>query len=94
MHLVIAGKTQEIIETAEIIAAGLDASGIRVMLDDRNASVGVKFTDAELIGVPTICVVGRGVADGVVEIRDRATGSKTEVSLAEVAERLREIVRG
>ena len=64
VHLVIAGKTQEIIETAEIIAAGLDASGIRVMLDDRNASVGVKFTDAELLGVPTICVVGRGVADG------------------------------
>ena len=94
VHLVIAGKTQEIIETAEIIAAGLDASGIRVMLDDRSASVGVKFTDAELIGVPTICVVGRGVADGVVEIRDRATGSKTEVALAEVAERLREIVRG
>ena len=94
VHLVIAGKTQEIIETAEIIAAGLDASGIRVMLDDRNASVGVKFTDAELIGVPTICVVGRGVADGVVEIRDRVTGSKVEVSLAEVAERLREIVRG
>jgi prolyl-tRNA synthetase len=94
VHVVIAGKTQEIIETAEIIAAGLDASGIRVMLDDRSASVGVKFTDAELIGVPTICVVGRGVADGVVEIRDRATGSKQDVSLAEVAERLREIVRG
>ena len=94
VHVVIAGKTPEIIETAEIIAAGLDASGIRVMLDDRSASVGVKFTDAELIGVPTICVVGRGVADGVVEIRDRASGEKTEVSLAEIAERLREIVRG
>jgi prolyl-tRNA synthetase len=93
VHLVIAGKAQEIIETAEIIAAGLDASGVRVMLDDRNASVGVKFTDAELLGVPTICVVGRGVADGVVEIRDRVTGAKDEVSLAEVAERLRAIVR-
>ncbi len=93
VHVVIAGKTQEIIETAEIIAAGLDASGIRVMLDDRTASVGVKFTDAELIGVPTICVVGRGVADGVIEIRDRATGSKQDVALAEVTEQLREIVR-
>ncbi len=57
------------------------------MLDDRNASVGVKLTDAELLGVPTIVVVGRGVADGLVEIRDRATGSKQEVSLAEIAER-------
>jgi prolyl-tRNA synthetase len=94
VHVVIAGKTQEIIETAEIIAAGLDASGVRVLLDDRSASVGVKFTDAELIGVPTICVVGRGVADGVVEIRDRESGEKSEVSLAEVAERLRAIVRG
>ena len=65
-----------------------------MLLDDRNASVGVKLTDAELIGVPTICVVGRSVADGTVEIRDRVTGSKTEVGLVEVAERLREIVRG
>ena len=87
------GKTQEIIETAEIIAAGLDASGIRVMLDDRSASVGVKLTDAELLGVPTICVVGRGVADGLVEIRDRVSGSKQDVSLAEIAELLREIVK-
>ena len=94
VHLVIAGKTEEIIETAEIIAAGLDAAGVRVILDDRKASVGVKFTDAELLGVPTICVVGRGIADGVVEIRDRASGAKQEVALAEVAERLREIVRG
>ena len=93
VHVVIAGKTQEIIETAEIIAAGLDASGIRVMLDDRSASVGVKLTDAELLGVPTICVVGRGVADGLVEIRDRVTGSKQDVSLAEIAELLREIVK-
>jgi len=93
VHLVIAGKTEEIIETAEIIAAGLDAAGVRVILDDRKASVGVKFADAELLGVPTICVVGRGIADGVVEIRDRASGSKREVALAEVAERLREIVR-
>ena len=94
VHVVIAGKTDEIIDTAELIAAGLDASGVHVMLDDRSASVGVKLTDAELIGVPTICVVGRGVAQGVVEVRDRATGERTEVALAEVAERLREIVGG
>ncbi|HEY5881532.1 MAG TPA: proline--tRNA ligase [Nakamurella sp.] len=94
VHVVMAGKSAEIADTAELIAAGLDASGVSVILDDRNASVGVKFADAELLGVPTICVVGRGVANGVVEVRDRATGEKTEVPLAEVAERLRAIVRG
>jgi prolyl-tRNA synthetase len=89
-----AGKSAEIVDTAELIAAGLDASGISVILDDRNASVGVKFADAELLGVPTICVVGRGVANGVVEVRDRASGAKTEVPLAEIAEHLRALVRG
>ena len=94
VHVVMAGKSAEIKDTAELIAAGLDASGVSVILDDRNASVGVKFADAELLGVPTICVVGRGVADGVVEVRDRASGEKTEVSLAEAAEHLRAVVRG
>ena len=94
VHVVMAGKSAEIKDTAELIAAGLDASGVSVILDDRNASVGVKFADAELLGVPTICVVGRGVADGVVEVRDRASGAKVEVSLAEVAEHLRAVVRG
>jgi len=93
VHVVIAGKGEEITEVAELISAGLDASGVRVILDDRNASVGVKFTDAELLGVPTICVVGRGVASGVVEVRDRASGSKQEVPVAEITERLLEIVR-
>ena len=91
VHVVMAGKSAEIADTAELIAAGLDASGVGVILDDRNASVGVKFADAELLGVPTICVVGRGVANGVVEVRDRATGEKTEVSLAEVVEHLRAV---
>jgi prolyl-tRNA synthetase len=94
VHVVMAGKSAEIADTAELIAAGLDASGIAVILDDRNASVGVKFADAELLGVPTICVVGRGVANGLVEVRDRATGEKAEVPLAEVVEHLRAVVRG
>ncbi len=94
VHIVMAGKGDEITDAAELIAAGLDSSGVRVLLDDRTASVGVKFTDAELIGVPTICVVGRGVASGVVEVRDRATGAQDEVSIAEIVERLRAIARG
>ncbi|TKV60974.1 proline--tRNA ligase [Nakamurella flava] len=93
VHLVVAGKTDEIKNAAEEIATALQIAGHSVLLDDRNASVGVKFADAELIGVPTICVVGRGVASGVVEVRDRATGSKVEVPLVEVAEQLGAAIR-
>ena len=47
-----------------------------MLLDDRKVSPGVKFKDAELIGMPTIVVVGRALADGVVEVRDRASGAR------------------
>jgi prolyl-tRNA synthetase len=50
-----------------------------VLLDDRKASPGVKFKDAELLGLPWIVVVGRGWADGVVELRNRFTGEKRDV---------------
>ncbi len=93
VHVVIAGKTQEIIDAGEDLARALDAVGISVMLDDRTASVGVKLTDAELLGVPTIVVVGRGVATGVVEFRDRFTGDRREISLAEVAGEVVTVVR-
>ncbi|MET0863553.1 MAG: proline--tRNA ligase, partial [Nakamurella sp.] len=88
VHLVVAGKTPDIAAAAEDLAQALDTAGVRVLLDDRNASVGVKFTDAELLGVPTIVVVGRGIATGVVELRDRVSGEKLEVPLAEIAGQL------
>ena len=94
VHLVIAGKGPEIVGAAEEMAAALDAAGVRVMLDDRNASPGVKFTDAELIGVPTILVVGRGVAGGVVEIKDRRSGNSSKVPVGEAVAQLAELVRG
>ena len=74
VHLVAAGKDGEIFETAARIAEELAARGVDVLYDDRTGKVspGVKFKDAELIGVPTIVTVGRGLADGVVEVRDRA----------------------
>ncbi len=84
VHLVIAGKGPEITGAAEDLAAALDSAGVRVMLDDRTVSPGVKFTDAELIGVPTIVVVGRGVATGVVECKDRRSGESTEVALSDI----------
>nr|WP_275889235.1 proline--tRNA ligase [Nakamurella flavida] len=93
VHLVIAGKGPEIAGAAEDLAEALDAVGVRVMLDDRNASPGVKFADAELIGVPTVVVVGRGVSTGVIELRDRATGEKTELALAEAAGQIVTVVR-
>ncbi len=94
LHLVIAGKGEEIVAAAERITAELDAAGIDVILDDRPASPGVKFADSELLGVPTICVVGRGVADGVVEVRDRASGSKREVPVADAVAALIAEIRG
>ncbi|MBN9611824.1 MAG: proline--tRNA ligase [Actinobacteria bacterium 69-20] len=94
VHIVIAGKGDEISGAAERIAAELDAAGVEVMLDDREASPGVKFADAELIGVPTIVVVGRGLATGVVEVRDRASGERSDVPVAEAVARVRNVVMG
>ncbi len=81
VHLVIANKDEAAIAGAEKLAADLDAAGIEVLLDDRKASPGVKFKDAELLGMPTVVVVGRGYANGTIEIRDRFTGEATEVAV-------------
>ncbi|GAA1280454.1 proline--tRNA ligase [Pseudonocardia aurantiaca] len=91
VHIVIAGKTDEITAGGEQLAAELDAAGLRVLLDDRKASPGVKFADAELIGVPTIVVVGRGLATGVVEVKDRRSGERTEILLETVVSHLQEL---
>ena len=82
VHLVVAGKSDDIVEAGERLAADLEQSGLRVLLDDRrDASAGVKFKDAELLGVPTIVVVGKRLVDGVVEVRDRRTGEREDVAL-------------
>ncbi len=91
VHIVIAGKDETIRATGEQLAAELDAAGVRVILDDRAATPGVKFADAELIGVPTILVVGRGLATGVVEVKDRATGERTEVPVDGAVAHLQEL---
>ncbi len=90
VHLVIAGKPgSDQWPAAEQLAADLERAGLRVLLDDRDSvSPGVKFKDAELVGVPTIVVVGRGLADGVVEVKDRRTGERNDVALADVVEHL------
>jgi prolyl-tRNA synthetase len=83
VHLVATGKGQEPFDYAEGLAGQLDAAGVSVLYDDRpGISPGVKFGDSELLGVPTIVIVGRGLANGVVEVRDRWTGERREVDLA------------
>ena len=82
VHIVATGKEDLPFDTALTLATELEAIGISVMLDDRrDASAGVKFKDAELIGNPIIVVVGKALADGNVELRVRASGHKSEVSL-------------
>ncbi|QBF46464.1 proline--tRNA ligase [Janibacter limosus] len=96
VHVVAAGKSEEIFGAAEDLSAQLEAKGVSVLYDDRAGKVspGVKFKDAEIIGVPTILVVGKGLAEGVVEIKDRRTGERREVPVAEAVEALIGEVRG
>ncbi|TNC22392.1 proline--tRNA ligase [Amycolatopsis alkalitolerans] len=93
LHVVIAGKDESVFAGAEKLAAELDAAGVRVLLDDRKATPGVKFADAELIGVPTILVVGRGLAKGVVEVKDRASGERQEIPVDDAVTHLVKLVR-
>ncbi|MDN4473598.1 proline--tRNA ligase [Demequina zhanjiangensis] len=84
VHVVATGKDDSVFEAAQDIATSLEAQGIEVLYDDRpKVSPGVKFKDAELLGAPYILVVGRGLADGVVELKTRATGEAEQVPVAE-----------
>ncbi len=90
VHIVATGKDDQI-EVATRLAEELEAGGLRVLLDDRvGVSPGVKFKDAELLGMPTILIVGRGLSSGVVELRDRAEGTRQEIPLAEAVSAVRE----
>ena len=93
VHLVATGKDAAVFETAEHLAGELSARGARVLYDDRRGvSPGVKFNDAELIGVPTIVVVGKGLSEGVVEVRDRLSGRRDPVPVGEAVGFLRDVV--
>ncbi len=95
VHIVIAGKDEAMTAAAEQLAGALEVAGVRVMLDDRvGVSPGVKFNDAELIGVPTIVVVGRGLANGTVEVKDRKTGDRVDVPVGEAVAHLSALCRG
>ena len=94
LHLVIANKDDEVRTAATELAGELDMLGLDVLLDDRTSSPGVKFKDAELLGVPWIVVVGRGWAEGTVELRNRFTGEKSELPVDGLAGAIAAQVRG
>nr|WP_218881612.1 proline--tRNA ligase [Leifsonia shinshuensis] len=84
VHVVAAGREAVAFEVAEQAAAALEAAGLEVLLDDRpKVSPGVKFGDAELIGIPRVLVAGRGAAEGEVELWDRRNGERSTLPLAE-----------
>ena len=89
VHVIATGKDEAVYEAAEKIVAELEAARYEVLFDDRpKASPGVKFGDAELIGVPRIIIVGKGLVDGVVEVWNRRTGERLSVPVAEVLSHL------
>ncbi|WP_046508648.1 proline--tRNA ligase [Streptomyces odonnellii] len=88
VHVVAAGKALQT-ELALEVSEKLAAAGLRVLVDERaGVSPGVKFTDAELIGVPHILVAGRRAGEGVLELKDRRTGEREELTTAEAIARL------
>ncbi len=89
VHVIATGRDQVVFDTSETVVAAIEATGRDVLYDDRpKVSPGVKFGDAELIGVPQIVIVGRGAADGIVEFWDRRTGEREQIAIADVASRL------
>ncbi|WP_207344551.1 proline--tRNA ligase [Arthrobacter sp. E3] len=87
VHVVAVGRGEEIFEAAAQLTGDLEKAGLDVIYDDRaKVSPGVKFGDAELLGVPTILAVGRGLAEGLVEIKNRATGVAENVPVAEAVQ--------
>ena len=88
------GRDAVVFEVAEQLAAELEAAGLDVLYDDRpKVSPGVKFGDAELVGVPQIVIVGRGAADGDVELWDRASGDRVTVPIDDVVASARRLTR-
>ncbi len=89
VHVVATGRDAAAFELAEQLSGELEATGLEVVYDDRpKVSPGVKFGDAELVGVPRILIVGRGAADGQVELWDRRTGERETLAAAGAVARL------
>lgn len=95
VHIVITGKGEEIFSYGDDLVAELEAQGLEVMVDDRpKTSPGVKFGDAELLGVPTIVVIGRGYKDGKLELKDRSSGEARDIDVVNAVSEIVAEVRG
>jgi len=95
VHVVATGKDEAVFAKAAELTDALAAQGISVLYDDRRkVSPGVKFKDAELIGVPTIVIVGKGLEAGTIEIKDRASGDRRDVPVDQIVDALVSEVRG
>jgi len=87
------GKDDAVYVAAAALAEQLESAGVEVCYDDRpKVSPGVKFKDAELLGAPFIAVVGRGLAEGMIEVKIRATGDSEQVPVADAPRRLADLV--
>ena len=94
VHVLAAGKDDLVTTTAADLSVQLDEAGVSVLLDDRSVSPGVKFADSEILGMPTIVVIGRGLSRGVVEVRDRQSGEHVEVAVEEALPEILAAVHG
>jgi prolyl-tRNA synthetase len=94
VHMLAAGKDEAVATAAADLAVQLDEAGVSVLLDDRRVSPGVKFADSEILGIPTIVVVGRGLSNGVIELRDRRSGEQTEVAVEDALAEILAAVHG
>jgi prolyl-tRNA synthetase len=94
VHVVATGRDDGPFDAAEALIGDLEAAGVSVLYDDRRVSAGVKFNDADLLGMPTIVVLGRGLRRGVAEVKDRASGERTDIELPNLVAYLADLARG
>jgi prolyl-tRNA synthetase len=96
VHVVSTGKAgDDITAFSEKLCSDLQSNGLKVLFDDRiGVSPGVKFKDAELLGMPTIVIVGKGLADGKVEVRDRKSAERTDVAVGAAVAHIVDVCRG
>jgi prolyl-tRNA synthetase len=94
VHVLAAGKDNLVTTAAADLSVRLDEAGVSVLMDDRTVSPGVKFADSEIMGMPTIVVVGRGLSDGVIEVRDRRSGEQIEVAVEDALGEILAAVHG
>ena len=94
VHVLAAGKDDLVTTAAADLSVRLDEAGVSVLMDDRTVSPGVKFADSEIMGMPTIVVIGRGLSDGVIEVRDRRSGEQIEVAVEDALAQIVAAVHG